>query len=261
MRASLDGWALITGASSGIGAAVARRLARDGWSLVLVGRNEERLRDVADDCRSLGAGDVRSLMLDIRNREHFAEAVRITEAEAPIALYVACAGILDGRHAGEIVETATAARAVIDTNLTAAIGGAYAVLPGMLGRSRGAIVFVASLAAFVPLSDAPTYSATKAGLLAFGLGLRDALADRGIRVCVACPGYVETAMTARHRGSHLGKIDAEEAAERILDGLWKNRGVTAFPKVLGFFARLSQHVPDVLRRLGTKGMGFHIDDD
>lgn len=259
MRASRDGWAVITGASSGIGAAIARGLSRKGGAIVLIGRDAERLAAVADDCRSLGALDVRSVSLDVRSVDAFAAAVRELEAEAPIRMFVACAGLLDGRREGELVETAEVARAVIGTNLTAAIEGVQAVTPGMLARGEGTIVLVASLAAFAPLADAPAYSASKAGLVAYGAALREALADLGVRVTVACPGFVATPMAARHCGARPGEIDAEEAAQRILAGTARNRAVTIFPTGMGWLALVSRHVPAALRRFGTKRLRFHVE--
>jgi len=259
VRASGDGWAVVTGASSGIGAAVARGLARDGWPVVLIGRDVDRLSAVGDDCRSLGARDVRAVSVDLRSIDAFAAVVRGLETEAPIRLFVACAGVFDGRREGEIVETAEVARAVIATNLTATIEGVEAVSAGMIGRGEGTIVLVASLAALAPLADAPAYSASKAGLLAYGLALREALDDLGVRVVVACPGYVATPMAARHCGARPGEIDAEAAASRILAGVAKNRAVTLFPKGIGFLALLSRHLPAGLRRLGTRRLRFHVD--
>ena len=259
MRASGDGWAVVTGASSGIGAAIARELSGGGWSVMLIGRDPDRLSGVGDDCWSLGARDVRSVSLDVRSTDAFAAVMRGLEEEAPIRLFVACAGLLDGRREGEIVETAEVARAVLGTNLTATIEGVRAVSPGMIARGEGTIVLVASLAAFAPLADAPAYSASKAGLVAYGLALREALEDLGVRVCVACPGYVATPMSARHCGARPGEIGADEAARRILAGVSKNRAMTLFPTGLGLLALLSRHLPEPLRRLGTKRLRFHVE--
>ena len=252
--------ALVTGASSGIGAAIARRLAREGRALALVGRDLNRLAVVAETCRILGAGEVRIALADIRDRAAFAAVVAEIEETAPIHLFVACAGILEGRRQGEVVEDTAAAHRVIETNLLATIDAVHVVLPGLRSRRSGEIVLVASLAALVPLPDAPAYSASKAGLLFYGLSLRDALTTEGIRVVVACPGYVTSPMTARHLGPHPGEIDADTAASRILDGLARNRALNAFPAVTGWLSRLSLLVPEFLRRRAMRKLRFHVGD-
>lgn len=250
--------ALVTGASSGIGAAIARRLAQEGRALALVGRDPTRLAAVAEACRTLGAREVRVALADIRDRTAFAAVVAEIEGTAPIHLFVACAGILEGRRRGEVVEDAAAAHRVIDTNLLATIDAVHAVLPGLRARQSGEIVLVASLAALAPLPDAPAYSASKAGLLSYGLGLRDALTTESIRVVVACPGYVTSPMTARHCGPHPGEIDADTAAGRILNGLARNRAINAFPVVTGWLSRLSLLLPEFLRRRAMRELRFHV---
>ena len=253
-------FALVTGASSGIGAAIARRLAGEGRALALVGRDAARLEAVAETCRTLGAGEVRIAVADIRDRAAFATAVAEVEATAPIGLFVACAGILEGRRQGETVEDGATAHRVLDTTLLATVDAVHAVLPGLRARRSGEIVLVASLAALAPLPDAPAYSASKAGLLSYGLGLRDALIGEGIRVVVACPGYVTSPMTARHLGPRPGEIDADTAAARILDGLARNRALNAFPAATGWLSRLSLLVPDFMRRRAMRELRFHIGD-
>ena len=252
-------WTVITGASSGIGAAIARALARQRQSLVLVGRDRGRLEAVADDCRSLGASEVRVAVADQRDRPRTAAELAAVAAEAPIALFVACAGILDGRGADEIVETGATAHAVLDVNLLSTVDTLHMVLPGMIERGEGGIVLVASLAAFAPLPDAPAYSASKAGLLSYGLALREAVRGHGVRVTVACPGYVETAMTETHIGPQPGRIGADEAADRILDAHRRDRATTAFPFPTGFSSRLAMFAPEFALRLVMRGLRFHIE--
>lgn len=252
--------ALVTGASSGIGAAIARRLAREGRALALVGRDPARLEAVAETCRALGAGEVRVAFADIRDRTAFVAAVAEIEAVGSVGLFVACAGILEGRRQGETVEDGATAHRVLDTNLLATVDAVHAVLPGLRARRSGEIVLVASLAALAPLPDAPAYSASKAGLLSYGLGLRDALIGEGIRVVVACPGYVTSPMTARHFGPHPGEIDVDTAASRILDGLARNRALNAFPVITGCLSRLCLLVPEFLRRRAMRKLRFHVSD-
>jgi short-subunit dehydrogenase len=248
---------VITGASSGIGAALARQLAMPGRRLGLVGRHLGRLDAVAADCAAKGAA-CRAVSLDVRESGRVAGFVEAFEQWHPIDLLVSNAGILDGRHDGEVVEDRETARRVLEVNLLAAIDTVHLVLPYMRRRRRGDIVLVASLAALVPLADAPAYSASKAGLLSYGLALREAVAAEGIRVGVACPGYVATAMGAIHLGPRPGEISAEAAAALILSGLRRNRSLNGFPFVPFWLSRLSLLVPEFVRRVGTRGSRFHV---
>ncbi len=251
------GFTVITGASSGIGAALARQLASAGHRLALVGRNAERLDAVAGACRVLGA-ECHIGRLDLRDRDSLAAFLADLEQSGPIDLFISNAGILDGRRNGEAVEGAAAAHRVLDTNLLAAIDAVHMVLPGMRARRRGRLLFIASLAAFAPLPDAPAYSAAKAGLLSYGLALRDALRGQGIGVCVACPGYVSTGMSDLHLGQRPGEISADDAAARILKALGRDRALSGFPFGLYWVSRLSLLAPAFVRRLGMRGLRFHV---
>lgn len=256
-----DGWAVVTGASSGIGAALARRLAEERRALLLIARDADRLAAVADDCRALGASWVSVLLVDLRDRDRLAEGLAEAERERPIGLFVACAGILDWRHEGDLVETGATAARVLDVNLLATVAAVHLVLPPMLDRGRGAVLFVASLAGLAPVPDAPAYSASKAGLLSYGLALGEGLRRYGIRVAVACPGYVTTPMSRRHIGAHPGEIDADAAAEKILRGFERGREIIAFPFVLGWASRLALIAPPFLRRLAMATLRFHVAPD
>ncbi|MGQ3302522.1 SDR family NAD(P)-dependent oxidoreductase [Reyranella sp.] len=248
---------VITGASSGIGAALARALAAPGRTLALLGRNTERLEAVAGACRAKCA-TCSTATLDLSDAARLATVLEEVERVSSIDLVIANAGILAGRSADDAVETAGVARQVLETNLLATVDLIHLVLPAMRRKGRGSIVFVASLASLVPLPDAPAYSASKAGLLSYGLALRDAVAAEGIRVVVACPGFVATAMAGRHLGPRPGEISADDAAKRILTGLQHNKAVIGFPLVPYWLSRLSQLVPEAIRRRGMRNTRFHV---
>ena len=248
---------VITGASSGIGAALARRLAGSGRTLGLVGRDVGRLEAIAQACRSKGAL-CRTAALDVRDRSRLKDFLESFEQQHPIDLAIVNAGILDGRAVDQSIETGEAALSVLQTNLLAAIDTVHIVLPALRQRRRGDIVLVASLAAFVPLADAPAYSASKAGLASYGLALRDALHGEGIRVVVACPGFVSTAMGKTHIGPRPGEISAEQAADQILSGLARNRALIGFPKVPFWLTRMSLLVPEFVRRRRMRHTRFHV---
>ncbi len=212
------------------------RACKAGATLALVGRNAERLESVAQDCRARGAHCVTG-SLDVRDRpalEAFLDGLG-----EPVGLFIANAGILDGRRDGETVESGAAAHRVLDTQPAGdrrcpAHGAARHA-----ARRKGRLLLIASLAAFAPLPDAPAYSAAKAGLLSYGLALREALHGEGISVCVACPGYVTSAMSAQHLGHRPGEITADDAAARILGALERDAAVSGFPFTLYWSSRLS----------------------
>jgi short-subunit dehydrogenase len=247
----------ITGASSGIGAALARHLARPDVHLALLGRDATRLAGVASDCQAKGAV-CRTAPIDARDADRISAFLAEFDGAHPIDLLVANAGILDGRHADQVVEDGATARRVLETNLLATIGVIHAVLPGMRNRRRGHIAIVASLAALNPLPDAPAYSASKAALLSYGLGLREALGDEGIKVMVACPGFVATAMAKVHLGPRPGEISSEAAAAHIIAGLERNRSLIGFPPIPFWFSRLCLLMPEAMRRQGTRATRFHV---
>ena len=253
----VSGNIVITGASSGIGAALARLYAGPGVALGVVGRDAGRLGIVGADLRAAGA-EVHEGLFDLRDRPALAGYFADFEARHPIDLLVVNAGVLDGRRADGALETADAARQVIDINLLGAIDTVHAVLPAMLGRGSGHIVLVSSLAALSPVTDAPAYSASKAGLLAYGKALRASLAGTGVHVSVVCPGYVASAMTDSHIGKQPGKISSEAAARLIADGIVRRKQVIGFPRLLYMLAMITPFVPEAINRLATKDIRFHV---
>lgn len=248
---------VITGASSGIGAALAKFYARPGRTLGLIGRDARRLAGIAAEVTAAGAVAVEGV-LDLRDRSAATAFLADFDEHHPVDLVIANAGILDGRHADDTVEDAEAMRRVIEINLLGALDSVHALLPSMRHRRRGHIALVSSLAALSPLPDAPAYSASKAGLLAYGRGLRAALAPEQIRVTVVCPGYVTSAMTDTHIGSHPQKISAEAAARLIGAGIERNKPVIGFPRSLYILSLITPFLPEFITRLATQGLRFHV---
>jgi short-subunit dehydrogenase len=248
---------IITGASSGIGAALAKFYARPGITLGLVARDPARLNAVAVEVRTAGAV-AREGLLDLRDRDALTDFLTHFDTVHPIDLLIASAGVLDGRRAGGAIEDAGAARRVLEINLLGAVDTLQAVLPGMRRRRQGHIVLVSSLAALCPLPDAPAYSASKAGLLSYGQALRAAVAYENVRVSVVCPGYVTSAMTDTHIGDHPLKISAEKAATLIGAGIGRNKPVIGFPLPLYVLSLLSPLFPEAVTRIATRGIRFHV---
>jgi short-subunit dehydrogenase len=248
---------VITGASAGIGAALARAYAAPGIVLGLVGRDAGRLAAVADEVAAVGALAVQGVF-DLRDRAALAAFLGAFDDAHPIDLLIANAGVLDGSRAKGTIETAEMARDVIEINLLGAIDTAHGVLGAMRARKRGSIVLVASLAALSPLPDAPAYSASKAGLLSYGRALRVAAKADGVNVSVVCPGYVTSRMTQTHIGAHPMEIGAEKAARLIVAGIARGKAVIGFPWPLYVASLLSPLFPEFVTTLATRGIRFHV---
>lgn len=259
VSSSLQPTILITGASSGLGAALAAAYAAPGIRLALCGRNAERLFAVAESARARGAG-VASAAFDLRDTDALAAFVARVEETSPVGLAILNAGVLEGTSASGEPEDVAKMRAVIGVNLLAALEVFHAVLPGMRQRRSGQIVLISSIAALTPLPDAPAYSASKAGLLSYGLAMRDALAPDGVIVTTICPGYVTTPMTDSHAGPHPFEVPVDRAAAQIQRLIARKGAVYGFPWPLYWGARLSQWLPSFVKGWASASLRFHVRD-
>ena len=222
---------LITGASSGVGEALALACARRGDRLFVCGRNAERLSAVAAACRKLGA-TVSEQVLDVADESATRRWLQACDADAPLDRVFANAGVSTGE------ETEANSRRTFAIN----VGGCVnTVLPAIeafrLRRPPGGgkipgnpqIVITASIAGYGPLKACPAYSATKSCVKTWGLSLRGMLAPEGIRVSVVCPGFIRTRLTEGNTCPMPFLMDADKAADIILRRADRNVGVIAFP--------------------------------
>ncbi|WP_421700604.1 SDR family NAD(P)-dependent oxidoreductase [Ancylobacter sp.] len=237
---------LITGASSGLGAALARHYARENVCLLLIARNAARLDAVAQQCRARGAR-VRGEILDVRDSVPLAHLIAAVDAETPIDTVIANAGVEASLGEGGEAETLHDVLAQIRTNFEGAIATVLPLLDSMRRRGEGRVVLVSSLAGRMPIPDQPTYSATKAGLIAFGEALRPVLAARGVSLTVACPGFIDTGMSRAYRGGRPLQWDASRAAAAIAAAAERGARSVAFPLPLVMLITLGRCVPAFLR--------------
>lgn len=243
------GWdhVLITGASSGLGRALALACARPGAILHLSGRDAARLEDAAAACRARGA-EVRPAVLSVTDAAAMADWI---VGAGRLDLVIANAGISAGT--GGATEPAAQARAIFETNVTGvlntvlpAVGAMAAQAPGADGL-RGRIAVVASLAAFVAAPGAPAYCATKAAVQRWAEALDASERARGIRLHAVCPGYVRTPMTAANAFPMPFLMDAGDAARRTLAGIARGRVRVAYPWPTYAMARIAGALPPALR--------------
>lgn len=218
---------LITGASSGIGEALALHYAAKGVNLFLTGRNQARLDAVASLCRHKGA-EVEIASIDVTNRQDIKNLILRIDADKPLDLVIANAGI-SGGTGGSAAEGEDQVRAIFAVNVEGVLNTVLPVLPLMVARGRGQIALMSSLAAFTGWPGAPAYSASKAAIRIYGEALRGSLVKTGIQVNVICPGFVESRMTAVNQFSMPFLMTSHRAAHIIASGLARNRGRIAFP--------------------------------
>jgi short-subunit dehydrogenase len=250
---------LVTGASSGLGRALAMHFARAGSCLVVTGRNGERLAAVAAECSALGV-HVATKVLDVRNRTETADWLAETDRDQPIDVVIANAGVMSGTPPLGTLESSDAAHALIETNVLGVLNTVQPLLLPMMERKRGQIAIVSSLAAFIPLPDSPSYCASKSAVLNYGMALRTLMRPHGVKVSVICPGYIRTPMSARENVSKPQLMSPEKAAAIIADGLRKNTAVISFPRTLAALTRLHGMLPDAPRRWLMRWARFTVSD-
>jgi NADP-dependent 3-hydroxy acid dehydrogenase YdfG len=233
---------LITGASSGIGRALAYVYARDGVSLSLIGRDRERLEDTAAAARAQGA-EVSIGQLDVRDQDAMTHWIKTADMRRPFDLVVANAGITNGVAPGEIAEDPRAVRAIVGTNLVGVLNTVEPLIAPMCARGTGQIAFVGSIAGLRGLPYAPSYCATKAAVHAYSESLRGRIEARGVRVSLIIAGFVKTPLNDSIDGMKPLEITGTDAAILIQRGLERGKAIIAFPRSLYLMARLARILP------------------
>jgi short-subunit dehydrogenase len=217
---------LITGASSGLGAALALGYARPGVRLALSGRNRARLETSARACLARGA-EVDAQAIDVTDRAAMADWILRTDEACALELVIANAGISAGTGGG--AESAEQTRAILATNIDGLMNTVLPALDRMRPRRRGQIALMSSLAAFRGFPGAPAYCASKAAVRVWGESLRGELIPFGIALSVICPGFVDTGMSAVNRFPMPFLMSAERAAGHIRRKLERGAARIAFP--------------------------------
>jgi short-subunit dehydrogenase len=251
---------VISGASRGLGAALALRFAAPGVRLLLVARSAGALAEVAAACAARGAA-AGVAVLDVRDAAALAAALAAFEAAGPVDLVIANAGISAGTTPDGTPEDGPDAVRQVEVNLIGAMNLVAPLLPGMRARRQGAVALIASVAGFRGLPDCAGYAASKAGLVAWGEGLRAAHRGRGITVTVVCPGFFDSAMGDRFLGPKPLRLGLDDAADRVHRAITRGQGRAVFPAPLGWLLRLLALLPPWPGDWAIRRMRFRIRPD
>ncbi len=234
--------AVVTGASSGIGWALAKALARDGAKVGLVARRIEELQRLAAEISQAG-GAALPAPADVADREQTVAAIReLADQLGPVDLLVANAGVGAPTHLEPF--NVEQMEQMFRVNMLGVIYAIEAVLPAMLQRGRGHLSAVSSLGGYKGLPGESAYCASKAAVNIFLEGLRIQLRGKGIAVTTICPGFVKTPMTAVNDFSMPFVLEADEAARRIVRALRRKVKVFNFPWQTALMMKLTRWLPD-----------------
>jgi short-subunit dehydrogenase len=245
---------LITGASSGIGRALALELAGPGAMLHLSGRNAERLEATAEACRAHGA-EARIAVLDVRDAAGMAAWI---QAAGTLDLVVANAGVSAG-SGGNLPEPGAQIRAIFAINVDGMLNTVLPAMRVIQAQPRGPdgiagrIAVIASLAGLVPVPGSAAYSAAKAAVDAWTVATAPGARAHGVGLTSVCPGYIRTGMTAGNQFPMPGLMDADRAARIILRAVKAGRVRIAFPWWMAAAARFASLLPPSL--LGALAAG------
>jgi short-subunit dehydrogenase len=234
--------AVVTGASSGIGWALAKALARNGAKVGLVARRIEELQRLAAEIAQAG-GTALAAQADVADRRQTVDAIRdLATRMGPVDLLVANAGVGAPTHLEPL--NVEQMEQMFRVNTLGVIYAIEAVLPAMLQRGRGHLSAVSSLGGYKGLPGESAYCASKSAVNVFLEGLRIQLRGKGIAVTTICPGFVKTPMTAVNDFSMPFVLEADEAARRIVSALQRKVKVFNFPWQTAFLMRLTRWAPD-----------------
>lgn len=242
--------AWITGAGKGIGRAVARRLAAEGWSVAVSARTEHDLVSLRDEC---SPGQIHPFPLDTTD-EAGTEAVldAIEQRLGPLDLVILNAGT----HAPTPLRdfTPEKVRALLETNVMGTVNGLSAAMTRFVARRSGHVAVVASLAGYRGLPGAAGYGASKAALINLCEALKPELERHGVRLTLVNPGFVKTPLTDRNDFPMPFLVSAEDAADVIVRGLARSRFEIAFPWRFAALMKVLRMVPSRLLFAVTRRM-------
>ncbi|MEZ5756826.1 MAG: SDR family NAD(P)-dependent oxidoreductase [Emcibacteraceae bacterium] len=217
---------MITGASSGIGRALAIEYAAPDVTLFISGQSEERLDETARYCQEIGA-KVFAEIIDCRNKQKMNEWITDCDRITPLDLVIANAGISTSFSADDDISAHT--ETVFDINVGGVFNTIHPAIELMKKRRHGQIAIVSSVAGMRGLPSSPAYSTSKVAVKAYGEALRGYYYDYGLEINVICPGFVRSRMTDENNFKMPFFMEADKAAKIISKGLEKNKANITFP--------------------------------
>lgn len=221
MTVLTDKVAVVTGAGSGIGEAIATLLHEEGAKVVLAGRNKEKLQNVANQ---LSQDSVKVVPTDVTNKEEVDELIKIAQQTfGGLDIVINSAGqMLSSKITDYQVDEWDS---MIDVNIKGTLYTAQAALPTMLEQSSGHLINIASISGFEVKKSSTIYSATKAAVHTITQGLEKELAKTGVKVTSISPGMVDTAITAAYNPTDRKKLEPQDIAEAVLYALTQPKHV------------------------------------
>jgi short-subunit dehydrogenase len=235
--------ALITGASSGLGRALATWFARRGTTVYAAGRRVEQLEAL----RAEGEGRIIPFPLDVARPDDAHDAIARLDADVGLDLVVANAGVSDEQRAKDLRWSRV--RPVLDVNVMGATATLCAALPGMLARGRGHLVGISSLAAFLALPKYASYNASKTFLTAWLENVRLDVEPHGVGVTVIHPGFVKSEMTAKNRFPMPFLLDTGDAAALMGRAIERRSRFVTYPWPTAMTVWLASSLPRAVQRL------------
>jgi short-subunit dehydrogenase len=236
---------LITGASSGLGEALARSYAASGIHLCLTGRNTDRLAAITRFCEQQGA-TVSAMSIDIQERERLSDWILDIDQRTPLDLIIANAGVMHVSRPESPQGTPEQIEEILAVNFTGVITTVNPILARMAQRGVGSVAIISSLSAYRGLPLFPAYAASKAAIKSYYEALRGVYHRQGVCITVVCPSYISTAMTSNLRTGGFKQMDVRDAAAKIKQGLDKHKPLITFPFHHSLGLQLLRFIPERL---------------
>lgn len=251
---------VITGATGGIGQALARDYAAPGIRLGLTGRHTARLDRIAQECRDAGA-EVVTECLDVRDAGAIASFLHTLADDGGLDVVIANAGVSSGSPRRGSIEPWKDARRTLDININGTVNTLQPAIDILLAQGYGRLAVIGSLAAWRGLPYSPAYSASKAAIEAYADGLRGLLKRRNIHLTVVSPGYIVSPMSDRLKGPQPFRMTAERAARKIHQAIDRGHRRIAFPWLLALGTRFAALLPARLGDYVLRGFDCVVEAD
>ncbi|MGX7345627.1 SDR family NAD(P)-dependent oxidoreductase [Acetobacter pasteurianus] len=237
---------LLTGATGGIGMELAKRYARPGRTLILWGRNPERLTEIATTCCARGSA-VFTRQIDLCDGEAALAAFEADYADHKPDLVILGAGLSDIQPLDSMTEDPQKVLQLAQVNYATPVALATAAAQNMIPNGGGHIALIGSVAGFYELPCSPAYSSSKCGLDFFARAAGLAWEDKGVGLTLIVPGFIDTPMSRRLEGPRPFLVSAKSAARRIIRAITKKRKVYIFPWPFRVLRVLERLLPQCLR--------------